>query len=109
MFVAIKNNYAAVFDTSGKSGLGSAVETVLEKSGVKNVDIFLSQNTSSKEAYYKNNIYTDISSCSDITNSSAELKNLNMQIINAEDSFTVYFDGKKICYDKKNNTVTQIN
>lgn len=109
VFVAIKNNYAAVFDTSGKSGLGSAVETVLEKSGVKNVDIFLSQNTSSKEAYYKNNIYTDISSCSDITNSSAELKNLNMQIINAEDSFTVYFDGKKICYDKNNNTVTQIN
>lgn len=109
VFIAVKNNYAAVFDTSGKSGLGSAVETILEKSGVKYADVFLSQNVSNKEAYYKNNIYADISSCSDITNSSAELKDFNMQIINTDDSFTVCLDDKKIYYDKSSNTVAQTN
>lgn len=109
VFVAVKNNYAAVFDTNGRSGLGSAVETILEKSGVKYADIFLSQNVSNKEAYYKNNIYADISSCLDITDSAAELKDLNMKISDTEESFTVYLDDKKICYDKSNSTVTQAN
>lgn len=107
VFVAVKNNYAAVFDTSGKSGLGSAVETILEKSGVKYADIFLSQNISNKEAYYKNNIYTEISSCSDITDSTAELLDLNMQIYNTAESLTVCLADEKIYYDKNSNTVTQ--
>lgn len=106
VFIAVKNNYAAVFDTSGKSGLGSAVETVLEKSGVKYADIFLSQNVSNKEAYYKNSIYTEIYSCSDITDSSADLTYLNMQVFNTDDSFTVYLDDRKLYYDKSSNTIT---
>lgn len=100
VFVAVKNNYAAVFDTSGKSGFGRAVETILEENNVKYVDIFLSQNTSNKQAHYENAIYADISSFSDITDSNAELNYLNMKINNTKESLTVYLDGKKVCYNK---------
>lgn len=100
VFVAVKNNYAAVFDTSGRSGFGRAVETILEKNNVKYVDIFLSQNTSNKQAHYENTIYADITSCSDITDSNAELSYLNMKINNTKDSLTIYLDGKKVCHNK---------
>ncbi|MCC8191580.1 MAG: hypothetical protein LIO41_00825, partial [Ruminococcus sp.] len=102
---AVKNNYAAVFDTNGRSGLGSAVESLLEENNVKSVDLFLSKNTANKEAYYKSSLYVDISSVCDITDSSVECSSIDASVTNTDEALTLSLEEMSVIFDKENSEV----
>ncbi|MCD7727709.1 MAG: ComEC/Rec2 family competence protein [Ruminococcus sp.] len=105
VIVAVKNNYAAVFDTNGRSGLGSAVESLLEENNVKSVDLFLSKNTANKEAYYKSSLYVDISSVCDITDSSVECSSIEASVTNTDEALTLSLEDMSVIFDKENSEV----